>query len=124
MLLICINYGDILIDVFFDNLYIDMMFYEEIKCGRMEVYRFVIVFKEQIDVVEFRKRDLLGQMKQREVELEVVRKVLQDERVRVFEWYVVEYLMEDFFLVYEVLFVVFLSDDFFFLIDFGIQLKL
>lgn len=80
-----INQGHILTDVFFDNLYTDMMFHDEIKRGRMEVYRFAAALKEQFDAAEGRKGVLEGQMRQKESNLEASRRALQEERNRAFE---------------------------------------
>lgn len=90
-----INHGDILTDVFFDNLYTDMMFHNEIKRGKMEVLRFASALHEQINASEGRKRELESQMRQREAELEAARKALQAERARAFERYAMEHSTDD-----------------------------
>ncbi|KAK0383636.1 hypothetical protein NLU13_9547 [Sarocladium strictum] len=90
-----INHGDILTDVFFDNLYTDMMFHEEIKRGRMEVQRFAIALQEQINSAESRKGSLHTQLKRNEADLEAARKALQEERGRAFERYASERSTDD-----------------------------
>lgn len=90
-----INHGDILTDVFFDNLYTDMMFHDEIKRGRMEVQRFAVALQEQIGAAELRRGDLQRQMRDREADLEAARKALQEERGRAFERYASEHSTED-----------------------------
>lgn len=90
-----INHGSILTDVFFDNLYTDMMFHEEIKRGRLEVQRFAAALHEQINAAEGRRRNLESQMKQRQADLEAARKALQEERGRAFERYAQQQSEED-----------------------------
>lgn len=90
-----INHGSILTDVFFDNLYTDMMFHEQIKRGRMEVQRYAAALHVQIEGAESRRRELQGQMGQREADLEASRKALQGERERAFERYASEQSTDD-----------------------------
>lgn len=85
-----INHGNIMTDVFFDNIFTDMAFHDEIKRGRAEVQRFAMALKEQLQAAEGRQKSIKGQLKTRQMELEQARKELQEERGRAFERYASE----------------------------------
>lgn len=80
-----INHGHFFRDVFFDNIFSDMQFHEEIKRGQMEMQKFADALTQRMTRSRDRQAAAGDELKQMEVKLEDARKRLQDKRAELFE---------------------------------------
>lgn len=80
-----ISQGDIVMDVFFDNIFTDMAFHDEIKRGREEARRCQVALGDELQKAKERKSKLDLELKQRGEELERARLELQKAREAAFE---------------------------------------
>lgn len=80
-----INAGSLMSDMFFDNIFTDMAFHDEIKRGQGEVEMFAAAVSQALDHAKERQLALTGQLQLAEKELERTRNELQSERQRLFE---------------------------------------
>lgn len=80
-----INAGNLMSDMFFDNIFTDMAFHDEIKRGQAEVGRFATAVSQAQSQATERLTALASQLHLAEKDLERTRNELQSERQRVFE---------------------------------------
>jgi hypothetical protein len=80
-----INTGDIMRDVFFDNIFTDMAFHDEIKRGRAEVERAGKAVNVSVERATARYSELEQELKDQEGELQSTRFALQKAREEAFE---------------------------------------
>lgn len=80
-----INHGSLFTDVFFDNIFTDMAFHDEIKRGRAEVLRCASVLKQQGERAKQRLAGFQEKLVQDEMQLTAARKALQRARELAFE---------------------------------------
>ena len=77
--------GNLMRDVFFDNLMTDYAFHEKIKVGRESVRRCAVVLDKMEVESAARWKDLEEERKRTEVEMQAARAALQRERQSAFE---------------------------------------
>ncbi|KAJ6438260.1 alpha-L-fucosidase [Purpureocillium lavendulum] len=80
-----INHGHIFADVFFDNIFTDMAFHEEIKRGQAEMLRCANALRLELGAAQTRRDRFQGELARHEADLKECRIVLQEERRRVFD---------------------------------------
>lgn len=80
-----INAGSLMSDMFFDNIFTDMAFHDEIKRGQVEVEKFAAALNQATFQAKERQNALNSQLRVAEQELERTRNELQAERQRLFE---------------------------------------
>lgn len=80
-----INHGHLFSDVFFDNIFTDMAFHDEIKRGRADVVRCAAALDRQGQRAKERLQGLQQKLVQQEANLETARKALQTAREQAFE---------------------------------------
>jgi len=80
-----INHGHIFADVFFDNIFTDMAFHQEIQRGQAEMMRCAAALREELDKAAARRGRFNAELARREAELKEGRIALQEERQRVFD---------------------------------------
>ncbi|KAK4175498.1 hypothetical protein QBC36DRAFT_23787 [Triangularia setosa] len=80
-----IEQGNLMSDVFFDNIFSDMAFHDKIKTSRVGVVRAAMDMDGQVAAARRRLADLEGELKMREQEMREAREQLQKVRERVFE---------------------------------------
>ena len=80
-----INHGNLMSDVFFDNIFTDMAFHEEIKRSQAQAKRFYNALVEQGNEGVRRRDELADVLKTQEKELDEAREELQKARERAFE---------------------------------------
>ncbi|KAK4161162.1 hypothetical protein QBC43DRAFT_324210 [Cladorrhinum sp. PSN259] len=80
-----INQGNLMMDVFFDNVFTDMAFHEEIKRSRETVVRAAMVMDGFVADAVRRKGEVEGELRRKEREMQDARVALQRERERAFE---------------------------------------
>ena len=76
--------GNIMSDVFFDNIFTDMAFHEKIKQSDMECRRAAGVLNSEIEKAQTRVNDGLREMNQKATRLEESRVALQHRRTEIF----------------------------------------
>lgn len=82
---VSINHGNIMSDVFFDNIVTDYRFHQEIKRGQAELLRCYNALQDIGNSADRRRMDLETQLKGQEQELTAAREELQRARERVFQ---------------------------------------
>lgn len=80
-----INQGHLIRDVFFDNIFTDMVFHEEIRASAARVAQVAAYLDQMAAAAQARHVELDEVMRRNERELQEVRVELQKERERVFE---------------------------------------
>jgi hypothetical protein len=80
-----INQGHLMRDVFFDNIFTDMAFHDEIKRAAAEVQRAAFALDRQLDAAGGRAAVLGSELGQREKDLQEARAALQKARENAFE---------------------------------------
>ncbi|KAK3191470.1 hypothetical protein K4F52_002284 [Lecanicillium sp. MT-2017a] len=80
-----INHGNLMSDVFFDNVFTDMAFHEEIKRSQREAHRFLVALVEQGNQAVQRRSELEDVLKVQEREMVEARAELQKAREGAFE---------------------------------------
>lgn len=80
-----INHGNLMSDVFFDNIFTDMAFHEEIKRSQAQAMRFYNALVEQGNEGVRRRDELAKTLKTQEKELDEAREELQKAREKAFE---------------------------------------
>lgn len=79
-----LNHGHFFRDVFFDNVFTDMQFHEEIKRGQMEMQKFADALTRRMTRARDSQVAVGDELKQMEAQLEEARKRLQDKRAELF----------------------------------------
>lgn len=77
--------GDLLTDVFFDNIITDMAFHAKIQQGIQEMEQVRQVLRGELDRARERGRRIGGEVAQRQAELETARSDLQKTREKIFQ---------------------------------------
>ncbi|KAK0669053.1 hypothetical protein QBC41DRAFT_320527 [Cercophora samala] len=80
-----IDQGNLMMDVFFDNIFTDMAFHDKIKASRQSVLQAAMAMDGQVAAARRRLADLEGELRMREQEMREAREKLQKVRERVFE---------------------------------------
>ncbi|KAK4213397.1 hypothetical protein QBC37DRAFT_172511 [Rhypophila decipiens] len=80
-----INHGNVMMDVFFDNIFTDMQFHEEIKASRARVERAARVLDEMIAKANQRVKGVGDELSRLEKKLTESREELQKVRANVFK---------------------------------------
>lgn len=80
-----INHGNIMSDVFFDNIMTDYAFHQEIKRGQQEVLRCYACLQDLGHSADRRRQELHAQLTNQEQELKTARSDLQRAREEVFQ---------------------------------------
>jgi hypothetical protein len=80
-----INHGHFFRDVFFDNIFSDMQFHEEIKRGQMEMQKLADALTQRMTRSRDRQAAVADELRQMEEKLEDARKRLQDKRAELFQ---------------------------------------
>ncbi|KAH7034767.1 uncharacterized protein B0I36DRAFT_346657 [Microdochium trichocladiopsis] len=80
-----IDHGNIMSDVFFDNIFTDMAFHDKIKNSRTQLQRAVAACEQQIDAARERSTAAQHEMQQRWDALLTARNQLQKAREQIFE---------------------------------------
>ncbi|KAK0732438.1 hypothetical protein B0T21DRAFT_369009 [Apiosordaria backusii] len=80
-----IDQGNLMMDVFFDNIFTDMAFHDKIKASRASVIRAAMAMDGQVSAARQRLSGLEGELRMREQEMREAREKLQKVRERVFE---------------------------------------
>ena len=80
-----INHGNLMRDVFFDNIFTDMAFHDEIKASAARVDRAATFLNGAVAEAEARHRDLDAELGRKEKELRDARSALQKLRETAFE---------------------------------------
>jgi len=80
-----IDHGNLMSDVFFDNIFTDMAFHDKIKDSKMQLQRTIAACEQQIDAARSRSAASQEELKQRWDALLIARKQLQDSREQIFE---------------------------------------
>ncbi|KAK3312189.1 hypothetical protein B0H66DRAFT_486442 [Apodospora peruviana] len=79
-----INHGNIMRDVFFDNVFTDMQFHEEIKASRWRVEQAARALDATVARAQERNKDLGDELRQRESGVQAMRAALQKAREEAF----------------------------------------
>jgi len=82
---ISINQGNLMMDVFFDNIFTDMAFHDEIKRSKQSVIRAALVMDGLVADAGRRKAEVEASLGRKEREMQEARVALQRERERAFE---------------------------------------
>ncbi|KAK4223581.1 hypothetical protein QBC38DRAFT_487456 [Podospora fimiseda] len=80
-----INQGNLMMDVFFDNIFTDMAFHEEIKRSKDTVVRAAMVMDSLLGDAQRREQEVEGKLRRKEQEMQDARVALQRERELAFE---------------------------------------
>ncbi|KAK4202950.1 hypothetical protein QBC40DRAFT_275596 [Triangularia verruculosa] len=82
---VTIDQGNLMMDVFFDNVFTDMAFHDKIKASRESVLRAAIAMDGQVAAARQRLHELEGELRMREQDMREAREKLQKVRESVFE---------------------------------------
>ncbi|KAK4184942.1 hypothetical protein QBC35DRAFT_504850 [Podospora australis] len=82
---VLINQGSLMRDVFFDNIFTDMAFHEEIKASRANVERAAMFLAQQLQSAQQRAQSIGSELSRKEQDMRNKRIELQKERERAFE---------------------------------------
>ncbi|KAK3986068.1 hypothetical protein QBC44DRAFT_333930 [Cladorrhinum sp. PSN332] len=80
-----INQGNLMMDVFFDNIFTDMAFHEEIKRSKATVVRAALVMDGLVGDANRRRHEVESGLRRKEKEMQDARVALQRERELAFE---------------------------------------